>query len=180
MLYFIRHGQTDANLNRINAGGEYDIPLNATGMEQARRFAAANQDLIASLDAVYVSPMTRAQQTANLVLHGHNKPVEIIEGLREWMLGNLSGLSYDQTPDLFTNNTIPEGGESRTMFFRRSIETLQQVAQCHTGKVLIVAHGGVWYSYAKHAAHPNTDLDNCGHEEICRMTLQNIKNFHNL
>jgi probable phosphoglycerate mutase len=175
MLYFIRHGQTDANLKRINAGGEFDVPLNANGMAQARAFAAANQDFIASLDAVFVSPMTRARQTMELVLEGHNKPIEIIEDLREWMLGAWSGVSYDQTPHLFSTDAVPEGGESRPEFFRRTLKAMQHVEQRHDGKVLIVAHGGVWYSYAKHAAHPNTDLDNCAHEEICRRTLRGIQ-----
>lgn len=174
MLYFIRHGQTDANLNRVNAGGEHDISLNATGMAQARAFAASNQHLIAALDAVFVSPMLRARQTAELVLEGHAKPIEIVEDLREWKLGKWSGLSHDETPHLFHDNVEPEGGETRKEFFRRTIGAMKYVDQQHKGKVLIVAHGGVWFSYAKHAPHPNVDLDNCAHEEMCRMTLRGM------
>src|SRR4051812_13526472 len=102
MIYFIRHGQTDANLNRINAGGEHDIPLNATGIEQARAFNAANQEFIESVDAVYVSPMLRAQQTAELVMGHYTKPVEIIEDLREIRLGQWSQVSHDITGNYFT------------------------------------------------------------------------------
>jgi 2,3-bisphosphoglycerate-dependent phosphoglycerate mutase len=175
VLYFIRHGQTDANLNRINAGGEYDVPLNETGKAQACAFAAAQQPLIESLDAVYVSPMIRAQQTMELIIAGHNKPVEVVENLREWKLGTWSKLTYEATPNLFTTNDAPEEGESRLQFFKRGINALQYVNTAHSGKILVVAHGGIWYSYAHYAAHQVTDLANCAHQEMCRKTLGGIK-----
>jgi broad specificity phosphatase PhoE len=174
MLYFIRHGQTDANLKRINAGGEYDIPLNATGMEQARLFSQGNQDLIASFDTIFVSPMIRAQQTADLILTGHQKPMIVIENLREWMLGDWSGTSYDTTQDLFTGDHAPPGGETKTAFYTRAIRALQDAGKRDVGKALIVAHGGIWFSYAHYTSHPVSHLENCSHQEICRVRLGKI------
>ncbi len=174
MLYFIRHGQTDANLNRINAGGESDIPLNATGMAQARAFSVANQALIEGIDAVFVSPMIRARQTAELILGKHDKPMTIIENLREWLLGEWSSLPYEETQDLFTGNRQPPGGETREQFHARSICALQDASGRHPGRVLVVAHGGIWHSYASRIAHPVIHIDNCGSEEICRKTLGGI------
>lgn len=174
VLYFIRHGQTDANLNRINAGGESDIPLNSNGMAQARAFSAANQAMIESLDSVFVSPMIRARQTAELILGKHDKPMTIIENLREWMLGGWSNLSYDETQDLFTGQRQPPGGETREQFQARSIRALQDASGRHPGRVLVVAHGGIWHSYASRIAHPVIHIDNCGSEEICRKTLERL------
>ena len=38
MIYFVRHGQTDCNRQGI-IQGHLDIPLNDTGMDQAREIS---------------------------------------------------------------------------------------------------------------------------------------------
>ena len=176
MLYFIRHGQTDANLNRINAGGgpSGDVPLNETGMEQARVFSAANQDFIQSLDAVFVSPMIRAQQTAELILAGHRKPMATHEDLREMVLGEWEGKSYDISRDFFQAQREPPGGESWLHFRTRSIRALQHAAAHHTGKVLVVAHGGIWFNYANLTGHSELFIENCTRLDVCRVQLGKI------
>ena len=174
MLYFVRHGQTDANLNGINAGGEYDIPLNATGMAQAQAFAAIHQDFLRTIDAVYVSPMIRAQQTADLILDGHKKPGDVIEDLRELKLGEWSGVSYDVTGNYFQDGREPPGGETWAGFKKRCIGALRTAAKGHSGNVLVVAHGGVWFSYASLIGHDLVHIENCGREDICRIKLSKI------
>jgi 2,3-bisphosphoglycerate-dependent phosphoglycerate mutase len=62
-LFLIRHGQTDWNL----AGklqGHADIPLNATGKEQAQKVAQFLRKKQISLQALYSSDLQRAHQTA--------------------------------------------------------------------------------------------------------------------
>ena len=176
MLYFVRHGQTDANLNRINAGGGpgADIPLNETGMGQARAFSVAHQAFIESLDAVFVSPMIRAQQTAELILAGHNKPVFTNEDLREMLLGEWEGKSYDISLDFFEAQREPEGGETWLQFRTRSIRALKQAAASHEGKVLVVAHGGIWFNYAHQTSHPELFIENCARLDICRIKLAGL------
>ncbi len=174
MIHFIRHGQTDANLDRINAGGEYDIPLNVAGVAQARAFSESHQEFIAELDAVFVSPMLRARQTADLILSGHKTPVEIIEDLREIRLGKWSAASYQMTGDYFTEQRDPPGGESWTDFHRRAIRGLRQAAESHKGKLLVVAHGGIWFSYAWQSGHSETHLANCTRRDIGRVELEGI------
>lgn len=172
MIYFIRHGQTDANLNKINAGGESDIPLNETGMAQARAFNTANQEFIKSIDTVFVSPMIRARQTMELVLGHHQKPIEVVEDLRERMIGEWAGLPYEATGDYFDSH--PKDGESWPVFLKRSIDVLHYAAKKHAGRVLVVAHGGIWYSYASRIAHPVLHIDNVGREEVCRIRLADL------
>jgi probable phosphoglycerate mutase len=174
MIHYIRHGQTDANLNHLNAGGEHDIPLNATGMLQAQDFHAANQDFIETLDAIYVSPMLRAQQTADLILGHHKKPIEIIEDLREIKLGQWSTVPYKITGDYFAEQRDPPGGETWPEFHSRTIRALRQAANSHSGKILIVAHGGLWFSYAHQINHPQNHMANCTRQEICRIKLAGL------
>ena len=68
-LYFIRHGETDWNRDR-RYQGQMDIPLNATGREQAARngrvLAATLGARAAGLDYV-ASPLERARETMQIV-----------------------------------------------------------------------------------------------------------------
>jgi probable phosphoglycerate mutase len=67
-LYFVRHGETDWNLER-RLQGQHDIPLNALGREQALRCGSILRDLLGRdgrgvSDFDYVSsPLSRARET---------------------------------------------------------------------------------------------------------------------
>lgn len=176
MIYFIRHGQTDANLNRINAGGGPggDVPLNETGMAQAREFSRAHQAFIDSIDHVLVSPMLRAQQTASLILNGFHKPSENLHDLREMELGEWEGKSYDISLDFFEAQREPPGGESWLNFRTRSINALRYSGRLHEGNVLVVAHGGIWFNYAHMTGHKELFIENCTRLDVCRVKLAEI------
>ena len=69
---FVRHGQTD--WNKVGKQqGRMDIPLNATGIEQAHQTA----ELLKSepFDRVYSSPLTRARQTAEIICENRDIPI---------------------------------------------------------------------------------------------------------
>ena len=68
MIYFVRHGQTDANMTKIIAG-QQDVPLNQHGVEQAKETAEFLQDI--KFDACYCSPLKRARQTCEQILKYH-------------------------------------------------------------------------------------------------------------
>ena len=69
---FVRHGQTDWNReNRFR--GRADIPLNATGLEQAQRAADALRNT--PIAAIYASPLGRTMQTAQSIAQPHGLAV---------------------------------------------------------------------------------------------------------
>ena len=94
-LVFLRHGQTDWNLlHRYQ--GRSDLPLNATGEQQARE---ANEKLKGfHFDAVYCSDMDRAKTTARLALKGifPYEDVRFDRRLRERSFGIYEGGPYDK------------------------------------------------------------------------------------
>ena len=73
-FYVTRHGQTAWNRENIVCGIT-DLPLDETGVEQARQTAQRLKDT--PIDRVIVSPLLRARQTAELICQGRNLPVTI-------------------------------------------------------------------------------------------------------
>ena len=66
MIYFVRHGQTDYNSNKLYAG-QKDVPLNKEGVKQAKQTAEQLKDL--KFDICFCSPLLRAKQTLNEILN---------------------------------------------------------------------------------------------------------------
>ncbi len=178
-LILIRHGETDWN-RRQCFQGHLDVPLNERGLAQAERLGAR---LAAErIDALVVSDLMRTRQTA-APLAGQTKLVpSYTPTLREQAFGILEGLSFEdirvQHPAEFAlwakhepDYALPGGAESRTLFHRRVIGALQQLATQHSGQRLaVVTHGGVldmvWRTAkglslhgARECAIPNTGIN---------------------
>ena len=86
-FYIVRHGQTLLNsLDR--AQGWADSPLTEAGKQMAADIGQKLKGI--GFDAVYVSDMLRAVQTAEMILEAGGKssvPIEKDTRLREWCLG---------------------------------------------------------------------------------------------
>ena len=72
-LYLIRHGETDYNKMKRNQG-QIDIPLNEYGRELAEKTAEGLRGI--SFDLAYTSPLSRAKETAQIVLQGRKDPLD--------------------------------------------------------------------------------------------------------
>ena len=86
---FIRHGQTYWNKNGI-MHGQYDIPLNYTGIKQAKKisFELKNEHF----DLCLCSPLKRAKSTAySILLHHKNTQIVFDDRLKELDKGLLEG-----------------------------------------------------------------------------------------
>jgi broad specificity phosphatase PhoE len=99
-LILIRHGETYWNHERRVQGGDSDIELNDTGLEQARKLAAfLDNEPIA---AILSSPLQRAIATAEVIASNHQLPVEVDQGLRELKVGELEGMSVSNLSTTFS------------------------------------------------------------------------------
>jgi len=93
-LYYIRHGQSQANVDMTWGG---DTPLTTLGIDQAIAAgikAAAKQFMP---DIILVSPLQRAQKTAQLVAEGIGYPPDKIvtdAGLHERDMGKVTGTPF--------------------------------------------------------------------------------------
>lgn len=154
-LVLIRHGETDWN-RELRFQGQADVPLNAVGLEQARRLGERLAG--EALDGLVCSDLTRARQTAGPI-HARNARVALADlvldaALREQNFGELEGLRVPdiqaRLPELwsqwlaFQADFAPSGGESTRQFHGRVMSALRVLAQTHVQKTLVVVtHGGV-------------------------------------
>ena len=93
-LLLARHGQTVWHAENRYAGGDSDIDLTPTGVEQARLLAAYARDR--GVDAVVASPVRRARETAAPAGAALGVPVTVVEDLREVRFGIVEGRTLDE------------------------------------------------------------------------------------
>lgn len=144
-IYFVRHGQTDWNVERKMQGGESEKDLNKTGIEQAKKAREKVKKI--KYDMIIRSPMKRVEQTTNLI-NEKDVPIIIDERIRERMLGNLAGhkITEEMENNIWDYNLNYEiiGGEKIQEFEKRILEFIKEIKQKYSDKtILIVAHGGV-------------------------------------
>lgn len=142
ILAVLRHGQTDWNID-FRLQGITDIPLNETGIAQAKEAAAVLANT--KWDYLLSSPLSRAFDTAQIVAAkvGVEK-VEIEPRLLERSFGEAEGLRHDEWKIQYPNPNLVPGGESLDELRIRSNELLDHFAQTYAGKsVLAVSHGAL-------------------------------------
>lgn len=138
---FLRHGRTAWNaLGR--AMGAADIPLDATGLAEARDAARLLPGL--GVARIVASPLSRARVTAEIAGETLKLPVAIDADLRECAWGSREGKAYDGWLEPWHEGETPEGAEPRDAFFARVRAGVAR-AIAPPGLCLIVAHGGVYW-----------------------------------
>ena len=145
-VILIRHGETDWNRSRRIQGGNSYTRLNQTGRQQVESLALRLKGN--KIQAIYSSPLQRAQHTARAVAHYHQLPVEIEPSLREIEVGELEGVQIaevgKQLSQLLVRLNRGEellklpGGESLTEVQQRVWSTIQGLVDKHSDGVLVV------------------------------------------
>ncbi|PAS99181.1 MAG: histidine phosphatase family protein [Candidatus Dactylopiibacterium carminicum] len=150
-ICLVRHGETPWNAERRLQGHE-NIPLNATGRQQAEAAAQALRQW--QFDAIVSSDLDRAHETASIIASRQSAAVRFDPRLRERHFGLMQGLTRDEAeqrhPGLYAllRNLEPDsvpagGGESLLVFHARVREALETLARMHVGQtLLVVSHGG--------------------------------------
>jgi probable phosphoglycerate mutase len=152
-LLLVRHGESNATVERRMAGVATDTGLSALGIEQSQRLASrlvsGNEPPV---DAVWSSPIGRALQTAEIATAHTTLPIEIDEDLEEHRPGAADGMSFANAEAAF--GPLPsegafyepwnEAGETRAAFAYRVGAVLHRILDRHEGQTVFVAcHGGV-------------------------------------
>ena len=154
-VLLLRHGQTQGNLEKRYIG-KTDEPLLLDDTESMRKISALQKRLeqegIAGSQKLFVSPMLRCRQTAELLFPGQEQVV--IDKLREMDFGrfeakNYMELSADPAYQAWIDSDgrlpFPEG-EDRECFIKRTMEGFRQMTEQawreNCGQIAAVVHGG--------------------------------------
>lgn len=158
-VYFLRHGETEYNA-QWRYLGRTDQPLSPKGREE---LVCADF----SPEAVYVSPLCRTAQTAEILFPEAER--RVVPDFREMDFGIFEGRSanemaddpaYRQWVDSGCLDEIP-GGESRAAFSERACAAfaalLDEAMAKREDPLVIVAHGGTQMAVLERFALPRRD-----------------------
>lgn len=160
MTFFalVRHGQTSWNRER-RIQGLTDVPLNDTGVDDARRAADALRG--ESFDAIVTSPLLRAQQTARVIADALALPDPIIAPtLHERAFGEAEGVLVEEFLARYGGwHAAVPGAEDFDAVRERALVGLDELARRarvqtapRAPRVIVVTHGGVIRALLHHAS----------------------------
>jgi len=157
MFYFVRHGETDYNVEK-RTQGQSETKLTEKGIWQTKDVAKKLQNY--DIDEIYCSPLSRTRITADEINKYHNLEIKYDDRLMERNAGSRQGKYYkDLTPEekmLWRTNPERWGAESRLEFYNRCKEFFKTIEKSDKN-ILIVSHGGVWRNLRRY--FDNEDLD---------------------
>ena len=147
-IYFIRHGETDWN-KEGKLQGRVDIPLNEEGRHVAELTCEALKE--EHFDIAFTSPLSRAYETAEIILRGRNVPIMKDERIIEVGFGTYEGVKREEWDENIKNfflkseQYVPKGnGETIEAVLEREKEFLQELfanSLYQDSTVLISTHG---------------------------------------
>lgn len=160
-LIFVRHGQTDWNLDgRLQ--GIKDIPLNETGISEA-------EDLLKKIDfnvtKIFSSPLIRSSKTAQILNKKLNVEIQYDNRIMERSFGSLAGEKACFVKSM-ENSLNDNGVESIELFKSKLLRFLDDCSVLAPGRYLVVTHGGVIITLLSHLTNnelnwENTPIKNC-------------------
>jgi broad specificity phosphatase PhoE len=155
-LYFVRHGESEANLQRIisNRGSQYGLTVQ--GQRQAATLTHSLK--LMPITALYSSPLLRAVETSRILARELNQNIQVTEALREYDCGFLEGKSDEDSWEMhrsIANDWVihkhwmrkPENGESFIEIQHRFVPFIEQLTGNGVrseAQIVLIGHGGLF------------------------------------
>jgi len=153
-LYFVRHGESEANIRHVISNYGSGFGLTERGKGQVHALAERLNDL--PISTMYSSPVLRAMDTADILYQTLGLPYRVHEALREYNCGVLEGKSDEESWRLHHHyyeewtlhrkyDDKPEGGESFVDIRNRFVPFIESLKRNDDEDVLLVGHGGIFH-----------------------------------
>ena len=155
-LYFVRHGESEANTRHVISNRESPFGLTDLGRQQANSLADRLKDI--PITAIFSSPVLRARETADILSQSLRQAYQVTEALREYDCGILEeqsdAASWLMHREIYEDWTLhhnyqrqPEGGECFLDIQNRFLPFIEALTHdgLHTNHhILFVGHGGLF------------------------------------
>ena len=190
-FYFIRHGESEGNVQGI-LQGRLDFPLSAAGREQAAERGRLLRQALAEQEPgsirIRCSPLRRAWETAEIMVGelfpgSSAVPIEPMEDLQEMRVGEWTGMTMrerqEKDPLLWKRfraqswDAVP-GAENSSELYRRALRIWGELRETVQGEkddknmdaILAISHYGIIQWIIKSTLgcrtwFPEIGIDNC-------------------
>jgi len=149
VITLLRHGESIGNAEG-RWQGQSEFALTEVGRAQARALALRWSSEKVKFDLILTSPLTRAQETAEIVGAALHVTVESDPLWMERNVDEMAGLTAAEARDrlpqpAFTNpfDTIGGNGEGDWELFLRAGQALHNLLRRPVGNYLVVSHGSI-------------------------------------
>lgn len=184
-LYLVRHGVTRWN-QQGKLQGHSDIELTEEGRKMAEKTAEGLLDV--TFDAAYSSPLSRAYETASIILGKRPLKIQKDERIMEIGFGELEGADYTDVSTGENSRLInfyraplsyepPAGGESFVQLCARAEDFLRETIARHLAdrRILVVAHNGINQAMLRFLeGRAIDDIWKGGHQDNCAVAIVEI------
>lgn len=181
-LYFVRHGESEANLLQEFSNSLGKHGLTALGWRQAAALAEKLGGI--AFAAIYTSPILRAVQTAEILAERLGAPVQPTDALREYDVGIHEGRADQASWDAYWEVFLAwmdlrdwdrglEGGETYEDIRARFLPFIMHLRNQYgatDANILLVSHGGtlkcmlpLLLPTRTHAFFKTNHIDNTGY-----------------
>lgn len=141
-VYFVRHGESQANVDQLIAGGEFESPLTEVGKAQAKAAGKSLKDK--QIDVIVSSPMERTRDTARLIAKeiGYD-PDSIVmdEAFIEVYNGYYSGKSYALRDEHIRAGKLVDSIEHPDKVRERVKQGFERLKKLQGKNIVLVSHG---------------------------------------
>ena len=156
-LYFVRHGESEANTLRVISNRGPKHALTEKGQQQAMALAQTLKGI--TVHKIFSSPVLRAVQTAEILAAELGMPCEITDALREFDCGVIDGRGDADAWRLHTETIEAwiirqewdrriEQGESFNDIRSRFVPFIEGLVQEYAstpGAIILLGHGGTYW-----------------------------------
>ncbi len=143
MIYFVRHGESQANLDQVFGGPHYPAPLTPKGREQARLAGEHIKQRGLVIDGIVASTLPRAKDTAEIIaatIGFDPAGISYDPRLIEYDMGDLSG---QPLAGVNPHERISAPNAEKPSAFQERVVTSLAEIRTMPGNILIVSHAGV-------------------------------------
>ncbi|HEY0521502.1 MAG TPA: MSMEG_4193 family putative phosphomutase [Ilumatobacteraceae bacterium] len=165
LFLLVRHGLTPTT-GKILPGRAAGLHLAEAGQKQAEA-AGERIGALATVDAIYSSPLERARETAAPIAKARGLKTVVDKGLLECDFGDWTGAELKKLmklPEWGTVQRAPStfrfpNGESFTEMQTRMVSTIDRLRAAHEGGVVVcVSHADTVKAAVAHAMGTHIDL----------------------